>query len=171
MEKQTQLAFALSCVTSIVVTGCQTARNVAVTGFHVIDAPAAYVRRHIDGEPDTTTTTTTTTVVADSDVVSPGRPINPPRKPTGVGSENRTHSTGRSPGGIRTETAKIKSSTHPARATNQQGAEIPYAKPVPGKPGYVVSPFDPNGGYVDVTGYPPGSKAKDPYSKKIFLVP
>jgi hypothetical protein len=45
------------------------------------------------------------------------------------------------------------------------------AKPVPGKPGYVFSPYDPNGGYVDVTGYQPGSKVKDPYSQKIFLVP
>jgi hypothetical protein len=45
------------------------------------------------------------------------------------------------------------------------------AKPVPGKPGYVFSPYDANGGYVDVSGYPSGSKVKDPYSQKIFLVP
>jgi hypothetical protein len=42
---------------------------------------------------------------------------------------------------------------------------------VPGKPGYVFSPFDPSGGYVDVNGYSPGQKVKDPYSGKIFLVP
>jgi hypothetical protein len=48
---------------------------------------------------------------------------------------------------------------------------LPYAKPVPGKPGYVFSPFDKNGGYVDVTGYSPGQKVKDPYTGKIFLVP
>jgi hypothetical protein len=41
---------------------------------------------------------------------------------------------------------------------------------VEGKPGYVYSPFDP-GKYVDVSGYTPGSKVKDPYSGKIFLVP
>ena len=39
------------------------------------------------------------------------------------------------------------------------------------KPGYVFSPFDPGGGYVDVNGYSPGQKVKDPYSGKIFLVP
>jgi len=48
--------------------------------------------------------------------------------------------------------------------------EFPTAKPVDGKPGYVYSPFD-SGKYVDVSGYAPGSKVKDPYSGKIFLVP
>jgi hypothetical protein len=48
---------------------------------------------------------------------------------------------------------------------------LPTAKAVPGKPGYVFSPYDPNGGYVDVSGFTPGSKVKDPYSGKIFLVP
>jgi hypothetical protein len=42
---------------------------------------------------------------------------------------------------------------------------------VPGKAGYVFSPFDPSGGYVDVNGYTSGQKVKDPYSGKIFLVP
>lgn len=58
-----------------------------------------------------------------------------------------------------------------ARTAASQKSEIPYAKPVPGKPGYVFSPFDKDGGYVDVTGYSPGSKVKDPYTGKIFLVP
>ena len=47
---------------------------------------------------------------------------------------------------------------------------FPTAKPVPNKPGYVFSPSD-SGKYVDVSGYAPGSKVKDPYSGKIFLVP
>jgi hypothetical protein len=54
---------------------------------------------------------------------------------------------------------------------SNSAAQFPVAKPVPGKPGYVFSPYDPNGGYVDVTGYQSGSKVKDPYSQKIFLVP
>jgi hypothetical protein len=41
---------------------------------------------------------------------------------------------------------------------------------VPGKAGYVFSPFEP-AKYVDVTGFSSGSKVKDPYSGKIFLVP
>ena len=49
-------------------------------------------------------------------------------------------------------------------------SEFPTAKPVPNKPGFVFSPSDPSK-YVDVSGYPSGSKAKDPYSGKIFTVP
>jgi len=48
---------------------------------------------------------------------------------------------------------------------------FPTAEPVPGKPGFVISPFDKNGRYVDVSGYQPGSKAKDPWTDKIFIVP
>jgi hypothetical protein len=66
-------------------------------------------------------------------------------------------------------TEKSKPSSSPRNATTQ--TQFPTAKPVPGKPGYVFSPFDPSGGYVDVTGYTSGQKVKDPYSGKIFLVP
>lgn len=48
--------------------------------------------------------------------------------------------------------------------------QFPTARPVPEKPGYVYSPSDPTK-YVDVSGYAPGSKVKDPYSGKIFVVP
>jgi len=52
-----------------------------------------------------------------------------------------------------------------------QKADYPYAQPVPGKPGYVVSPYAPGSGYVDVRGWAPGTEVKDPYTGKIFLVP
>jgi hypothetical protein len=48
---------------------------------------------------------------------------------------------------------------------------IPYGIPVPGKPGFVTSPYAPGSGYIDVRGFPPNSEAKDPYSGKIFRVP
>jgi hypothetical protein len=59
----------------------------------------------------------------------------------------------------------------PPRTEVSEKGNLPYAKPVPGKAGYVFSPYDKNGGYVDVTGFAPGSKVKDPYSGKVFLVP
>ncbi|HEX4086350.1 MAG TPA: hypothetical protein VHY22_15655 [Chthoniobacteraceae bacterium] len=58
-----------------------------------------------------------------------------------------------------------------AGATHPQSADYPYAQPVPGKPGFVVSPYAPGSGYVDVRGFAPGTEVKDPYTQKIFLVP
>jgi type II secretory pathway component GspD/PulD (secretin) len=49
------------------------------------------------------------------------------------------------------------------------GAKPPYARPFPGKLGFVTSPF--TGGYVDVRGFPKDAQVKDPYTGKIFLVP
>jgi hypothetical protein len=155
--------------------GCRTAHDVAVTSFHVLDAPANYVRRKIDGNSETTTTTTTTTASSDT-VTTPGRTVTP------TTTEQRRTTTTQSPPRSTTKpgpgprpspsivTEKSKPSPSPSRPTSAQ-AQIPTAKPVPGKPGYVFSPFDASGGYVDVTGYTSGQKVKDPYSGKIFLVP
>jgi hypothetical protein len=151
--------------------GCKTAHDVAVSSFHVLDAPANYVRHHIDSDAQTTTTTTTTTASSDS-VTTPGRTVTPSRtptqrQPTTTTQTKPTTSPRSSPS---TVTEKSKPSPSPSRNSSNQ-AQIPTAKPVPGKPGYVFSPFDPSGGYVDVTGYSSGQKVKDPYSGKIFLVP
>ena len=60
----------------------------------------------------------------------------------------------------------------PATAPAQSSNEIPVAKPVPGKPGFVYSPFDPNETrYLDVRGHASGTKVKDPASGKLFIVP
>ena len=158
----------LSVLGLVVLGGCRTAHDVGVATFHVLDAPANYVRRHIDG--DTHKTTTTTNASSDS-VTTPGRNVTPSATTT----ERRTTMTTSKPGpspkpSPSTVTEKSKPSTSPSRNTSTQ-SQIPTAKPVPGKPGYVFSPFDPSGGYVDVTGYASGQKVKDPYSGKIFLVP
>ena len=145
--------------------GCRTAHDVAVSSFRVLDAPANYVRNRIDGDNRTTTTTTTTTASSDT-VTTPGRTVTPTttdrRSTTKPGPTPRS-----SPSAI---TEKSKPSASPSRTASTQ-AQLPTAKAVPGKPGYVFSPFDPSGGYVDVTGYASGQKVKDPYSGKIFLVP
>jgi hypothetical protein len=156
----------------LVLSGCRAAHNVAVSSFRVLDAPANYVRKKINGNTETTTTTTT---VSSDAVTTPGRTVTP-----STASTQRTTTTQNPPRTTvkpspnpktspATVTEKSKPSPSPSRTTTTQS--LPTAKPVPGKPGYVFSPFDPSGGYVDVTGYTSGQKVKDPYSGKIFLVP
>ncbi|MEO7932656.1 MAG: hypothetical protein ABIT76_05810 [Chthoniobacterales bacterium] len=76
-------------------------------------------------------------------------------------------------------TPKVKASPTPKPVTEatpkptpaESNEPPPFASPVPGKKGYVTSPFSPGAGFIDVTGLPPGSLAKDPYSGKAFRVP
>jgi hypothetical protein len=49
--------------------------------------------------------------------------------------------------------------------------DMPYGIPVPGHRGMVTSPYLPDGNYVDVSAFAPGSPVRDPYTGKIFLVP
>jgi hypothetical protein len=49
--------------------------------------------------------------------------------------------------------------------------DMPYGIPVPGRKGIVISPYSPEGNYIDVSAFAPGSAVKDPYTGKIFLVP
>jgi hypothetical protein len=70
----------------------------------------------------------------------------------------------------RTETKPPPNAEPPTRK------DYPYAKPVKDKPGFVISPYAPYSGYVDVRGIPPGEEVACPYTstdkvKKIFLVP
>jgi hypothetical protein len=56
-------------------------------------------------------------------------------------------------------------------AGTEQKTDLPYGTPVPGKPGMVTSPFAADKGYVDVTGFPPGTEVQDPYTGQIFRTP
>lgn len=48
--------------------------------------------------------------------------------------------------------------------------DVPYARAVPGKPGFVYSPKDPKK-IISVEGLRPGQKARDPETGDIFRVP
>ena len=158
---------ALTFLLTLTVFGCRTAENVASTSAAVVTAPV-HLFRH--GERPTTETT-----------VYEGQPVveTAPPQPTATplrAPRTVTSSTATSPSPQEEETRPPtaltpRPSATPRSSSSNSAAQFPVAKPVPGKPGYVFSPYDPNGGYVDVTGYQSGSKVKDPYSQKIFLVP
>jgi hypothetical protein len=60
--------------------------------------------------------------------------------------------------------------TAPTTPTATAPGDVPFARAVPGKPGYVFSPKDPKK-VISVEGLRPGSKAKDPETGEIFRVP
>lgn len=82
---------------------------------------------------------------------------------------------------ISTEPSEPSTTTSTTVTTNETPPPAPtpapqlknydYGKPVPGKPGFVTSPYAPTQGYVDVRDFSPGTEVKDPYTGKIFLVP
>jgi hypothetical protein len=68
-------------------------------------------------------------------------------------------------------TATAAPQTTPTAAAKNLGG-LPVAKPVPNKPGFVYNPFDPNSRVLlDVRGKGSGTKLKDPFSGKLFIVP
>jgi hypothetical protein len=148
---------AFAFLLAISISGCRTAR---------------IVRERLRHDEQTTAEATETTVYEGQPVeTAPPPQPTPFRSPRTVTSSTVT-STPSTQNEIRPTTATTpRSSATPRSSSSTSAAQFPVAKPVPGKPGYVFSPYDPNGGYVDVTGYQSGSKVKDPYSQKIFLVP
>src|SRR6266436_6344529 len=127
------------------------ARAVAIGSYRVASAPVHYATRK-----STEPTMVGTTEATSSDVTQPGQPM-----PPGTASASRT---------TRKETAQYSTKTGSSRPSASQ-ENFPTAKAVPGKSGYVFSPFDTEGRYVDVSGFAPGTKVKDPWTDKIFLVP
>jgi hypothetical protein len=67
-------------------------------------------------------------------------------------------------------TAPVVPSQSPLTANRDSSSAIPYASPVPDKPGFVYSPHNPKF-LIDVRGFPPGTEVNDPNSGKLFKVP
>ena len=167
---------------AVLLAGCGTTRNVAVGSYHVTrdvavgsyrvaTAPVHYaLRRHSD-EP----TMIGTTDAIESDVSQPGHPA--PTTQAASASQPRKTDTTRSQRPPKTTPPVAYSETTqpgPKPSTPVQTSStsaFPTAKAVPDKPGYVFSPFDSSGRYVDVSGYTSGTKVKDPWTDKIFIVP
>jgi hypothetical protein len=68
--------------------------------------------------------------------------------------------------------AAVATSASTTAAASQKPDEIPTAKAVPGRPGFVYNPFDPTATrLLDVRGKASGTKLRDPVSGKLFIVP
>jgi hypothetical protein len=145
------------------------ARAVAVGSYRVASAPVHYATRKRGDESYTTASTES----VPSDVTNPGQPVQPPETVSTSQRQARGGTEGgqsRIPATTRGETGQSSTNTSVSRVSSSQ-ATFPTGKPVPDKPGYVFSPFDKEGRYVDVSGFPSGTKVKDPWTDKIFLVP
>jgi hypothetical protein len=169
---------------AILLAGCGTTRNVAVSSYHVTrdvavgsyrvaTAPVHYALGRHSNEP----TMVGTTDAIESDVTEPGHPAastqvasapQPRRKADTTRSQERPRTT---PPVAYSETTQPEPRTSAPAKLSSTSTGFPTAKAVPDKPGYVFSPFDSSGRYVDVSGYTPGTKVKDPWTDKIFIVP
>ena len=75
-----------------------------------------------------------------------------------------------SPTEISMATPRPKISQPPLNANREDSSTVPYASPVPDKPGFVYSPHNPKF-LIDVRGFPPGTEVIDPNTSKPFKVP
>jgi hypothetical protein len=69
-----------------------------------------------------------------------------------------------------TATHPVTASPTPLPANRESSSAVPYASPVPDKPGFVYSPHNPKF-LIDVRGFPPGTEVNDPNTGKPFKVP
>jgi hypothetical protein len=168
---------------AVLLAGCGTTRNVAVSSYHVTrdmavgsyhvaTAPVHYALGRHSNEP----TMVGTTDAIESDVTAPGHPAastqvasapQQRRKADTTRSQKQPKTT---PPVAHADTSQPEPKPSPPTQVSSSTA-FPTAKAVPDKPGYVFSPFDSSGRYVDVSGYTPGTKVKDPWTDKIFIVP
>jgi hypothetical protein len=65
---------------------------------------------------------------------------------------------------------RVTPSPTPIQANRTDSSGVPYASPVPNKPGFVYSPDNPKF-LIDVRGFPPGTEVTDPNTGKPFKVP
>jgi hypothetical protein len=176
-----------SLLGAVLLVGCGTTRDVAVTSYHVTrdvavgsyrvaTAPVHYALRRNRGATSTTYATSTETI--ESDVTEPGRPVAESQVASTRQQQPRIESDRTSsppstaaPRVARKETTPSKTKPSSSSHVSSGQPEFPTAELVPGKPGYVISPFDSSARYVDVSGYTSGSKVKDPWTNKIFIVP
>ena len=147
-------------------------RDVAVGSYRVATSPVHYALGRHSNEP----TMIGTTDAIESDVTQPGHPAPStqvasapqPRRKADTTSSQKPRT---APAVAHSDTTQPATKPLPPTQPPSMSTAFPTAKAVPDKPGYVFSPFDSSGRYVDVSGYTSGTKVKDPWTEKIFVVP
>ncbi len=184
----TMNAFARALMfTAVLLGGCRATKNVAVSSYHVTrdvavgsyrvaTAPVHYALRR--QREDSAASDNTSIATTESDVTQPGQSVPsselasvPQQQPRYESERVQSAPSSTAPRTTHKETTQSKTKPPSSSRASAPGAEFPTAKAVPDKPGYVFSPFDPSKRYVDVSGYASGSKVKDPWTDKIFIVP
>lgn len=127
----------------------------------VVTAPVRYVFGEREATPAANT----------SDVTKPGRPVVAPSPTATPRATSRKSKQPSANAPSRVTANKPSAKPSPSSQKSVSATQFPVAKAVPGRPGLVFNPFNASGGYIDVSGYAPGSKVKDPDSQKIFVVP
>src|SRR5437870_9265613 len=174
---------------AVLLAGCGTTKNVAVTSYHVTrgaavgsykvaravavgsyrvaSAPVHYATRKSSSEP----TMVGTTEATSSDVTQPGQPMPPEiaSAPQSAAERRQSRTSSEVPRTTRKETAQSATRSGSLRASAPD-ENFPTANAVHDKTGYVCRPFA-RERYVDVSGYASGTKVKDPWTDKIFVVP
>ena len=104
------------------------------------------------------------------------KPTRSSRRPTS--REPNAVQASATPSAIQEQSKPVKEEKFPvtvlpasAAPTEKAKGDMPYGIPVPGQKGMVISPYLPEGNYIDVSAFAPGSAVKDPYTGKIFRVP
>ena len=143
------------------------ARAVAVGSYRVATAPVRYATGSRHNEP----VMVGTTDAVPSDVTQPGEPVSTRQRRQNLQTESNQSSSRTTTQVPRRETTQANTKPSSSGNASYPQTGFPTAKAVPEKPGYVFSPFDSSGRYVDVSGYASGTKVKDPWTDKIFVVP
>jgi hypothetical protein len=88
-----------------------------------------------------------------------------------AGDQTTTTTTTTDPNAPATTTTTETTETKTTPPVSKPSTSYPMGIVIPGKKGFVKSPYAEYAEPVDVRGYPPGTAVRCPYTNKIFIVP